>query len=57
MEKRSISVDVSSGIYGAGFLFAAGMHYATYHSLLSAIIHGLLSWAYVGYWIADFLTK
>ncbi|EHV9021615.1 MULTISPECIES: hypothetical protein [Lactobacillales] len=57
MEKRSISVDVSSGIYGAGFLFAAGMHYATYHSLLSAIIHGLLSWAYVGYWIVDFLTK
>jgi hypothetical protein len=57
-KKTRVNVDVSSGIYAAGFLMAAGMQYAQNgHQFWNAIWHGIMSWAYVGYFIVDFLTQ
>lgn len=57
MEKRNkINVDVSSGLYFTGFLLTCGMRFAENGGALwNAIWHGLLSWAYVGYWLVNFL--
>ena len=56
MQKNKINIDVSSGLYFTGFLLASGMKYAeSGGQLFTAVLHGLISWAYVEYWVVDFL--
>lgn len=57
-KKIKVNVDVSSAMYFMGFLVATGMRFAENGGAFwNAIWHGFLSWAYVGYWIVEFLTR
>lgn len=37
-----------------GVLFAASCSYATNHSLVQSLIHGIFSWFYVIYWMIKY---
>lgn len=39
--------------YSIGFFLAAGIEFATSHDWFSTLWHALLSWASVGYYIAE----
>src|ERR1700730_3479244 len=51
MNGRAYSVRVEGAKYGASFgsALAIEISYTTNHSILWAIIHGILSWLYVAY--------
>ena len=50
MNGRAYSVRVEGAKYGAfGSALAIAISYTTNHSILWAIIHGILSWLYVIY--------
>jgi hypothetical protein len=51
MNGRAYSVRVESAKYGASFgsALAIAISYTTNHSILWAIVHGILSWLYVVY--------
>jgi hypothetical protein len=51
MNGRPYSVRVESAKYGASFgsALAIAISYTTNHSILWAIVHGILSWLYVVY--------
>jgi len=56
-EKITIDADFTGALYGTGFLLAAGMRFAENGGeFLNAFLHGFLSWAYVGYWLVNFLN-
>ncbi len=49
--RRTYSIRVEGAKYGASFgtALAIAISYTTNHSILWAIIHGILSWVYVVY--------
>ncbi|MDR3189903.1 MAG: hypothetical protein LBT80_01710 [Lactobacillaceae bacterium] len=58
MKQVKVNADFGGAFYGTGFLLAIGMRLAeTGGDWLSAILHGFLSWGYVGYWVVEFLNK
>jgi len=42
---------VTGGGVGIGAILAMIISWSTYHSVLWAIIHGLLGWFYILYWL------
>lgn len=44
-----VSTNLFATLYLLGALIAGGINFALTHSWLRAILHGLLSWAYIAY--------
>jgi len=54
MIKISKSTSTSSGGIGIGAVIAIILSWTTNHSILWAILHGILSWCYVIYWVIQY---
>ena len=52
------SSDFGPALYFMGALIAGGINFALTHNWIQAILHGLLSWAYVAFtWMSGMLPK
>lgn len=51
---RHITVNNDMNFYGLGIMLSAGITwYTTHQDVWTTIWHGLLSWLYFGYWLAQ----
>jgi len=51
MDNQTKSIEVSSGGLGIGSVIAAILSWTTNHSVLWCILHTLLGWLYVVFWL------